>query len=1095
MNFKRLNSIVGWIVFAIAAYTYIATAEPTASLWDCGEFIATSYKLEVGHPPGAPFFMILMKIFSLFAGNDVTKVAYWMNIWSALASAFTILFLFWSITYFAKKIITSNQKNNELTIGQIIAILGSGVVGALAYTFSDSFWFSAVEAEVYATSSLFTALVFWLILKWDEQADEPHSYKWIVLIALLMGISIGVHLLNLLVIPAIGLIIYFKKYKPTILGIIATLAISFLVLLIVMYGIVQGLIQLGSAFELLFVNGLGLPFNSGLIFYLLLLLGVSIFIIWWSYKKNKVVVHTAALSFLMLLIGYSSFAIVVIRSNANPPIDENNPEDTFSLKSYLNREQYGDRPLIFGQYYNADPIDQEYSFTYIKGQNKYIKVKKVNPEIKYDPASITFFPRMFSNSPEHIEAYKAWGNIENDNPNWLNNMRFFLTYQLGWMYFRYFMWNFAGRQNDIQGHGSPLYGNWQSGIKFLDNIRIPQNNLPDKMKNRASNNKYYLIPLILGLIGLIWNIKHYESFWTLLVFFVMTGIAIVVYLNQTPYQPRERDYAYVGSFYVFAIWIGFAVLAVYDFLKKYLNDTNSALIPSIAFLSAPLIMAFQNWDDHNRANRYHARDLAYNYLMTCDTLGILFTFGDNDTFPLWYAQETEGIRTDVRNVNLSLFSTDWYADQMRRKAYESDPVPLKLDRSKYLMGTRDVIYVYENPNVLFKEKYLNNKEIFQTKYENLYKEALENLSKSDMPQLYPKDFQYISAGTDKTDIEIVLSFFSNLKQVAQKIKLDQDKAEKISTEASKLIKEIANSYADINDVMNFALSDSPQNKLKSSYDEINYIPTTKISIRVDTALVKKLGFVKPEKFHKLKNKIYFTLNNKYLLKAQWLTLKMIADNNWQRPIYFAIGIGDENYLGLQKFFRLDGFAYRLMPYEVDSTDDEIGEIDTDILYDKLINIFKWGNVNADNFNVDHFVERQFMVLRVRTLFHRLAKQLIEENKPEKALVVLDRIFEIMPDHKFTFDYEVIPLIEDYYRLGEFEKGNRIAKITANNYIQNLNYFKNFRKNLQESINRESKIAIYVLQNIYSLAHQYKQDEIVNLVKPILAENISYLNLE
>lgn len=1095
-NYKRLNIIVGWIVFVIAAITYIATMEPTASLWDCGEFIATSYKFEVGHPPGAPLFMLLMKVFSLFAGSDVTKVAMMMNMLSALASAFTILFLFWSITYIAKKILVYINKSDELTLGHIIAIIGSGAVGALAYTFSDSFWFSAVEAEVYAMSSMFTALVFWLILKWDEEADKPHSNRWIVLIAYLMGLSIGVHLLNLLVIPAIALVIYFRKYKPSVIGVIITLLVSFVVLVVVMYGIIQGLIQLGSVFELLFVNSFGMPFNSGFLVFLILLAIGSIFFLYWSYKKNKVVLHTAFLSFLMILVGYSSFALLVIRSNANTPIDENNPEDTFALKSYLNREQYGDRPLFWGQYYDAEAIDQEYEYTYIRNGNKYQKVKKVNPKVKYDPNRQTFFPRMFSSSPDHIEVYKEWGG-GTDVPTFGNNLKFFMSYQMGWMYMRYFAWNFVGRQNDIQGHGGPLNGNWISGIKPIDNQKIPQTNIPDKWKNRASRNVYFFLPLILGLIGLYYQTKHHNTFWATLVFFIMTGIAIVVYLNQTPYQPRERDYAYVGSFYVFAIWIGLAVLAFYQWIQKYLkSDVLRASVITGLFLLVPVLMAFQNWDDHDRSHRYHARDLAYNYLNSCEKNGVLFTYGDNDTFPLWYTQETEGYRTDVRNVNLSLFSTDWYADQMRRKAYDSDPVPLNLDRSKYIMGVRDVIFVYDNPRALFKEKYKWNIDQFKPKYVNLYNRSMEMLKNSQFPVQYAGDFAKLSEGFEKIDIEIFLAFLQSLPNVAQKIGISTEVVNNVKKSADSLYTQITNAYVSIDDVMNFALSDNKENMLSYGNEFVNYIPTKKIFIPVDKEKIKQLGFVTPENLNKVGDRIYFELKPRYLLKAQWLSLKMIADNKWERPIYYAVGIGDENYLGLEKFFRLEGFAFRLMPYTVEPSEQgEIGEINSDIMYERLMNKFVWGNVNGDNFNVDHFVERQFMVLKVRTLFHRLANQLIKEKKNDKAKEVLDRCFEILPDHKIAFDYEIIPLIDDYFRINEIEKGKQVANQLIDNYLEQLVYFQQFKGSNAQAIDRDVKIALYVLQNMYSIALQYNQEDIIKKVEPILKNNIDKLKFE
>lgn len=1095
-NYKKFNIIGGWLVFAIAAFAYISTMEPTASLWDCGEFIATSYKFEVGHPPGAPLMALIWKLFSLLAGNDVTQVAKMMNLESALASAFTVLFLFWSISYIARKIILTINKTDELTTGQLIAVLGSGLVGALAYTFSDTAWFSAVESEVYATSSMFTALVFWLALKWDEHADEPHSYKWLILIAYLMGLSIGVHLLNLLVIPAIGLVVYFKKYKTTVWGVIATLIISSVVLLVVMYGVIQGLVGLGSGFELLFVNSFGLPFNSGFLFYLVLLFVVIAFVLFRTYQKGETIVHTATLALLVMLIGYSSFAMLVIRSNANPPIDENDPQNTFALKSYLNREQYGDRPLISGQYYDAEAIDQKYEYTYVKGHDKYIKVKKINPIVKYDPARTTIFPRMYSSQSDHIEAYKTWGDVKTDKPTFGNNIKFFVSYQIGWMYFRYFMWNFSGRQNDIQGHGGPLNGNYITGIKFLDNLGIPQKDIPDKMSNRPSRNVYFLLPLILGLVGFFYQMKDGKTFWPTFIFFIMTGLAIVVYLNQTPYQPRERDYAYVGSFYVFAIWIGLSVVAMYEFLRKYLKkDILSAAIPTVLFLGVPILMGAENWDDHNRAHRYHTRDLAYDYLMSCDSNAVLFTYGDNDTFPLWYDQEVEGTRTDVRDVNLSLFSTDWYADQMLRKAYESDPIPMKLDRDKYIMGTRDVIFIYNNPNALFKEKFVANKSELQPLYQQLYNITMPILDKSKFKDLYPSDFAKLNLGTDKLDIQLFIGFVQNLPSYAEKLAIDKSQADSLKNKADKLFNQIANSYANISDVMNFALSDDQTNMLPYGDEFVNYIPTTKILIPVDKNEIKKLGFVPEDRMQYVGDNIKFDLPGKYLLKAQWFTLKMLADNNWERPIYFATGIGDDNYLGLESYFRLEGFAYRLMPYKAQNvSQDETGEVNSDLLYNRLMNQFKWGNINGKNFYIDHYVERQIMVLRVRTIFHRLADQLIKENKNDKAKEVLNKCIEILPDNKIAYDYEMLPLVEDYYRINDFEDGNKVANQLIDNYSQQIKYFNQFTGAKAQLIERDQQIAFYVLQNLYYITNQYNQKDVLGRIEPILQANVNKLKL-
>lgn len=716
-NFKRINNIVGWMVFAIATTVYFMTLEPTASWWDCGEYIATAYKLQVGHPPGAPLFQIVGRFFTLFAFGNVENVALMINAMSALTSSFTILFLFWSITMLAKKIYVKAE-GDVMSQGQSLAVLGAGVVGSMAYAFSDSFWFSASEGEVYAMSSFFSAIVFWAILRWEEVADHKHGYRWLLLIAYIMGLSIGVHLLNLLAIPAIVYVYYFKKYKFTTKGFILAGVLSILILAVIMYIIIPGIVQLAGKFELFFVNTVGLPFNSGTIIYFVFITSLILGGLYYSRKNGRVVLNTSILALIFILIGYSSFFMLVIRANSNTPINENAPKDAISLLSYLNREQYGTWPLVHGQYYNAPRAD------YTDGNPVYVKdVEKGEYVIKddrkgtvpiYDDRFTTIFPRMWSNQkPAHISLYKQYGGdkgtpirVESADgnsevlykPTFGENLKFFFTYQLNFMYFRYFMWNFSGRQNNIESQGEIDHGNWITGIDFIDSWRLgEQANLPESMQNPA-HTKFYLLPLILGLLGFFFQLnKSKQDTWVVFLLFFMTGLAIIIYLNQTPLQPRERDYAYAGSFYAFAIWIGFGVLYLYEALQKYM--ANKAVVAGavtvVSFLLVPTIMAVEGWDSHNRSGKYAARDFARMYLESCEPNAILFTNGDNDTFPLWYVQEVEGIRTDVRVVNYMLSSGDWYVDQMFCKVYESDPLPLSIDRKFYAQGAQNYVPVFE----------------------------------------------------------------------------------------------------------------------------------------------------------------------------------------------------------------------------------------------------------------------------------------------------------------------------------------------------------------------------------------------------------------
>ncbi|MDR1666763.1 MAG: DUF2723 domain-containing protein [Bacteroidales bacterium] len=711
ISFRRLNLVAGWCCCGTAAALYLLTIEPTVSFWDCGEFIAAANKLEVGHPPGAPLFLLLSRIFTLFA-PDATKVALCVNIFSALASAFTILFLFWTITHIARRIVENQHPTSGSRPSRTFIVLASGAVGSLAYAFSDTFWFSAVEGEVYATSSLFTAVVFWAALQWETVADKPYARRWLILIAYLMGLSIGVHILNLLTIPAIALIYYFRKYSPTCKGVLLTLLCACGILTAILYGIIHGVIRAASYFELLFVNEWGFPYHSGVLCYCILLTAILAAGLLFSYLRKRYLAHTIWLAVTVILIGYSSYCTIVIRSLSDPPMNENHPDNVFSLMSYLNREQYGDRPLFYGAVYNAPREGYAFDRPVYTRQNGRYEITHRHSRPLYDTRFNMLFPRMYSPAAEHVEVYENWGNIKgrpvdvtDDNgekttvykPTFAENIRFFLHYQLGHMYGRYFMWNFSGRQNDIQADGGILYGNWISGIPLLDDLRIgPQEDMPEHMKNSAGRNVYFMLPLLLGVIGMFWQLySDRRYFWVITTLFVMTGIAVAVYLNQTPLQPRERDYAYAGSFYTFAVWIGLGVAALYDGLRKKTSALPAAIVAVSLSTTAPAVMLWQNYRDHDRSTGYTARDIAWNYLHSCAPNAILFTIGDNDTFPLWYLQEVEGVRTDVRVVNLMLLHADWYIRRMQSAAYHSAPLPFHLPEAKYRTGNRDVIYLIE----------------------------------------------------------------------------------------------------------------------------------------------------------------------------------------------------------------------------------------------------------------------------------------------------------------------------------------------------------------------------------------------------------------
>ena len=1026
LNFRFINRLTGWVVFVVASLTYMLTAEPTASLWDCGEFITTSVGLQVGHPPGAPLFMIISRLFAIFAPSVSTQ-ALMINYMSGLCSGFTILFLFWSITHLARKLVV--KEGEEMTLGQMFAILGASLIGSLTYTFTDTFWFSAVEGEVYAMSSLFTAVVFWAILKWENVADEKYANRWLVLIAYLIGLSIGVHLLNLLVIPAIAFVYYFKKYTPSVRGFIKTGILSLIILGIVNFGVIPGVIKIAGWFELLFTNTLGLPFNTGVIVYVLLIIGLLTWGIRYTLQKGMPIWNTILTCFMVILLGYSSYSMVVIRSLSDPPIDENSPDNVFSLLSYLNREQYGDSPLLYGQYYNAPRIGYEEGAP-IYYQNKETGVyEKIGNKFsyKYDPRFCGLFPRMHSDQrPYYPSQYQIWGGKNNGptymvdgeaitRPSFGNNLRYFFNYQLGHMYWRYFMWNFSGRQNDIQGHGDILHGNWITGIKFLDEMRLGnQSELPDTMKSEKAYNKYYMLPFLLGILGMFYQYrkgrKGKQDFWVVMLLFIMTGIAIIVYLNQSPMEPRERDYAYAGSFYAYAIWIGLGILSLWEFMTKRIRQVNPSaaaiIVTGVCFFAVPVNMAAQNWDDHTRAGRYATLAHAKNYLNSCAPNAILFTYGDNDTFPLWYAQEVEGVRRDVRIVNLSLLAGPWYIDQISRKAYESPAVPISFTKNQYRDGKRDRVYILER---------------------------------------YPR--------------------------------------------------------ANLREAMEFVASDLPQTKLKERgiSEDIDYIPTRNLYLPIDSAQVIANGTVKAKDADKIVKELSFSLKGNGLNKSETMLLDIISTNNWERPIYFGIGLPTDSYMGLEKYLQMEGAAYRLVPIETAPRRSEFtmeyGRIDSDILYDHLMNKFEWGNIKDPKVNIDHFHDNNISVIQYRNTFQRLAAQLHAEGQDEKAIAVLDKSLEELPLSQVPIDAIFLDYITLYYELGETEKANHLLEQLAKDNLQMLKYVNSLSPKYtgMQSIQREEATSMFTLQRLFEAANRAGQKDLAanirNEVESILNPGI------
>ena len=1101
-KFKFYNNIAGWVVFAVSALTYLLTMEPTASFWDCGEFIATAVKLEVGHPPGAPLWMIIGRVAALFAGGNVENQAMMINAAAALASAFTVLFLFWSITHIARKIINKiNYDNNykeslDYSLSEIIVILGSGVVGSLIYCFSDTAWFSAVEAEVYSMSSLFTAVVFWCILKWENCADEKYSNRWLILIAYLMGLSIGVHLLNLLVIPAIVFVYYFKKYPTTRLGNIVTMGVAVVILAAILYVVIPQTVNVAAYFDLFFVNVLHASYGSGLLFFVVVLTAALVWGLYATRKKGKVLANTIILAFAVMMIGYGTFAMTVIRASAGTPINENDPSNGFNLLSYLNRDQYGDRPLLYGNYYNADVISQEQLQTYMPTDSGYVKVNKTNPKYVYDKENCTIFPRMYSSTSSHISAYKSWGNISGDQkPTFGENLLFFFRYQLGHMYFRYFMWNFAGRQNDTQSHGSYINGNWISGIGFIDSIRLgDQSALPDRFKNNKARNCYYLLPLILGLLGIFFTITYdSKSCFVIFLFFLLTGIAIVVYLNQTPYQPRERDYAYAGSFYAFSLWCGLGVMAVYDFVNKYLkNKVVAASVVAGLCTLVPIQMCGQNWDDHNRAGRYTARDFARNYLESCAPNAILFTFGDNDTFPLWYAQHVEGIRTDVRVVNLSLLGTDWYIAQMMQKQFDSDPVPFTLSAEDYSMDKRNVLPVSSRPNYMLDEKYKIAKDEIDKIYKPLYQQFLSLINNSSFEQKYPSDYKAVSSGADNLGALKFVALVNTLsrKEIAKELFGDTTAICQIRNNAQNLAQAISNQYLPISSAIKFIGSNRVEDMLQiqsgpQKRESYNYLPDNHIAIPVNVENCLANGTLDQTNKSKAQQYIKWDISKRYLLKNDVGVLDIIAANDWKRPIYFATSAGSEEYIGLQKFFRLEGFAYRLMPYPTKSEDDyDYGEINSDIMYANLMDKFTWGRMEQPDVTIEYNNMRQINILDIRNTFARLANQLSREGKKDKANEVLQRCLQIMPKFQVPYDQSMLPVIDAFYNCGQNKVAVDLSNQMIDEYDEILKYFTDLKKYSGIDENYAYGTAVAVLQNIGSIASAVGENDVVQKVMSV-----------
>lgn len=987
MDYNKLNNLFGWLCFLIATATYILTLEPTASFWDAGEFISAAYKMQIVHQPGAPLFLMLQNLFSNLAFGNPEKIAYWMNVGSALSSAFTILFLFWTITALAKKILI--KPGDQADQATLIKIFGAGAVGALAYTFSDTFWFSAVETEVYAMASLCTAVVFWAILKWDAHADEPRADRWLLLIAYIMGLSIGVHLLNLLTIPALALMIYYRRKKETSTkGALIAILTGCVVLALILWGIIQYLIKGAAYFDLFFVNSLGTGFGVGVFVFIVLLVGAIVYGLIYSTKHKKVNLNLAILCVSFIIIGYSSFSMILIRAKANPTLNNSDPDNAFSFLSYLNREQYGDEPKLIGPYFDSQPIDVNMGAnTYRKGEKKY---EVTGQKFSYIYDRETLFPRIYSRDPNHVQFYRSWLNLgPNESPTFGNNLSFFFNYQIGHMYARYFMWNFAGRQNHEQGHGGYTDGNWISGIKFIDQMRLGgQYNLPDAEKSNPSRNTFYFLPLILGILGALWHFKKGEKdaiIVTLLFFF--TGLAIVLYLNQNPMQPRERDYAYAGSFYAFAIWIGFGSLALSDWLQKKMNAKNAAILTTVVcLLAAPVLMAKEGWDDHDRSTKWTARDLAINYLESCAPNAILFTYGDNDTYPLWYAQEVENIRPDIRVVNLSLITADWYIRQLKEPVNESPALPISMTNDQFVAGTRDYLR-YQDYNI--------------------------------------------------------------------------------------------NGSVALKDIFALLTSDNDQDKYQyQDGSRENFLPTKNFFMSIDKDEILKNKVVPAAWEDRVDSVMQWTYNKNAVTKGELALFDILVNNHWERPIYFAVTVPPDNFMGLDNYLYSEGFAYRLMPIKQDNSNPErpAEKVNPYAAYANTMDKFKWGNIHNAKY-LDH--ESYGMINVIINNFNGLANSLLSIGKEEEARNAMNRLYDILPERIYTQRQALQRYLmgELLFKVGETEKGTTIFKANQKYISQYMDYYFTIANEKNNLESENIQLGLYALHGMLETSKELGQQEL------------------
>jgi hypothetical protein len=1087
------NKIIPWGVFGFSLLIYLLTVSKTVNFWDCGELIACSDTLQTGHAPGAPFYLLLGRLFAMFAFNP-ENTALAVNLLSAFASAFAVYFTFLSIQIIGLRVINGG-KLSSLNIPEkqkINLSYFAALTGSLSLAFSASFWSSAIEAEVYSVSTLFTALTIWIMLRFTQASNEDKN-RWLLLASLITGISTGVHLLNILVIPALVIIYYFTKFKFSIKSFLLSLGISILLLGFVQVCI-SGIPVLASKFEWFFANNLGAGFNVGLYIFATLLILVLIAGIYFSGKYKKRIFNLIITGFAVFLSGYSTYTIVIIRSSANPPLDQNNPETIFNFISYLNREQYGNRPLWYGQQYNSK---YDKSQPYVEGEAVYdtlagkYAIVSHKPEANFENSDNSILPRMWSNKPEHIVAYQEWTGYRRENPPPFGvNLGFMLRYQFSHMYLRYFMWNFCGRQNDFQSHGGPLNGNWITGIGFLDNLRISHGEeLPPNLQNNKANNAYYLIPLLLGLIGIFIQFKTDKKYlFVLSLLFLFTGLAIAFYLNQHPYQARERDYSYIGSFYTFSIWIGLGVIGVYSFIKKYLNHKYLVQASAVLCIAAvPTQFLIKNYDDHNNQSNDFALNFAFNMLNSCEENAILFVSGDNETFPLWYLQESEHIRTDVRVINLSFLNNDWYIDQILNAGAASPGINLGIVKSQYISGQRELLPVKENPIPFIEDIYINNKEEFDQDYAAIFDNFTGLLEKSGYSRTYPTEYKSFvdyyqniepqGANRDFRDFcTVVLGIEDSVQRVGYGI--SDSEAQEMVQKLNAFINKQITYPINLEKSLQFVFSDDTATKVKTKLYPypIDYFPAKNLMLPIDKKQVlESFGKVQLREDYIVDNMIW-QLNRETISKSELMVLQIICSNNWKRPIYFSSVMNSGNYLGLDRYLYLEGLAFRLIPVETDISADDPVNINSYTMYENLTKKFKWGNLRAGSSYYDENTRN--ILLTLRSHYSKLARGLYFAGAVEQSAQMLNECVKLIPNDLIPFEYYSVGIVHGYYRINKNTEAGIILIITAQNALAELEYYSSFPPESKQSLKLYQQRALKTIEQLYTLADQYKHKEII-----------------